>query len=370
MPSHSSSRRNSLLIAAAIAIGLAVWIGSGLGGSAPRVTNEDDAESVPRMRVTVRQSNARQMQRTIAVSAHTEPDRAIELKAETEGRVVSIGAERGALLAEGQTVVELDLRDREARLAETEALIRQRALEFEAAERLREQGFIPEAEFAAAESLLVAARAARERITLDIRRTRITAPFDAVVHDRLVEIGDYVAIGDSIAQLVDTDPLIVVGNVNQRNIGGLEIGGTGLARLAGQGEVEGTIRYLAPVANESTRSFAIELAVPNPDRGLRVGTSAELILGGEHMTAHAISSGLLILSDDEKIGVMTVDETDRARFMAVELAGSTENGVLVTGLPARVTLITVGQGFVTDGQAVVPVEESPALKQAQNERTD
>ena len=252
------------------------------------------------------------------------------------------------------------MRDRQSRLQEAEALIRQRELEFEAAERLRAQGFNSEAELAAAESLLVSARAARERVALDIARTSITSPFDALVFDRLVEFGDYVGIGDPIAQLVDIDPLIVTGHINQREIAGIERGSAGSAILPGHGEVQGRIRYIAPVAEESTRSFRVELAIPNPERRYRVGTSAELLLDGDEMTAHAIASGILILSEDENIGVMTVDGNDRARFMPIELAGTTDAGVLVTGLPNQVTLVTVGQGFITDGQTVIPVQESAA----------
>lgn len=365
MPANKSARRNSILIAAAIAIALVAWIASGLGRDVPEAGRTDDAAREARMEVAVRQFHAPTTLRRITVSARTEPDRWVEIKAETEGRVVAIRADRGASVTEGQAVVELDMRDRRARLAETEALIRQRELEFEAASRLRDQGFMSAAEVAAAESLLVGARASRERIDLDIQRTHIAAPFDAIVYDRLVEIGDYVAIGDPIAQLVDSDPLIVVGDINQREIAGLDIGATGVARLLDQREVEGTIRYIAPVADESTRSFRIELAIPNPDRRLRVGTSAELILGGESITAHSVSSGLLLLGNDETIGVMTVDETDHARFMPVEIAGASSDGVLVTGLPPRVTLITVGQGFVVDGEAVIPVEDSLGLNPEQ-----
>lgn len=369
MSANAASRRNSILIATGIAVAFAAWILSGLGRDLP--ASDENAEAGPRtttMRVTVRHSRAKTTTRTIVASARTEPDRAIELKAETEGRVVSIGAERGSAVTAGQTLVELDMRDRKARLAEAEALVRQRELEYEAAQRLRGQGFNSEAELAAAEALLESARAARERIALDISHTQLTAPFDAVVDDRTVEIGDYVSTGDTIARLVDADPLVVVGNVNERDIGALEPGSTGRARVLGGPEVEGRVRYLAPVADESTRSFRVELAIPNPDLKLRVGTSAELMLGAGRITAHELSSALLTLADDGTVGVKIVGSDNRVLFVPVDLAGSSDEGILVTGLPLEAAIITVGQGFVADGQLVIPVEESTELTQAQNER--
>lgn len=368
MPATTSSRRNSILLAATIALALAVWLLSGLGDDLPAASDRHAGERDEAVGVTVRRSLATTTQRVITASARTEPDRIVELKAETQGRIVAINAERGAFVGEGQAILELDMRDRQAWLTEARARVRQRELEFEAATRLRGENFMSEAELAAAEALLEAARAERERIELDIQRTRVAAPFDSMVHDRLVEIGDYVAIGDPLAQLVDADPLIVVGHVNEKDIGSLGIGSKGFARVLGGPEIEGTIRYLAPLADESTRSFRVELAVPNSDRGILVGTSAELILGAEEISAHVISPGLLTLADDGTIGVMVVDDTDRARFISIELVASADDGVLITGLPETVRIISVGQNYVTDGQTVAPVEDELTATRARDER--
>lgn len=369
MPAKPTSRRNSILLAAAIAIGFTIWILSGVVGGTSDPADQGPTAARETMRVMVRHSTARTTTRTLTASARTEPDRAIELKAETEGRVVAIGAERGAVVERGQSIIELDMRDRRALLAEAVALIRQRELEFEASERLLREQFISPAEQASREAQLIAARAARERIELDIEHTSIRAPFDAVVFDRLVEIGDYVAVGDVIAQLVDADPLIVVANINERDIAALNVGDTGTARVLRGRPVEGTVRYLAPAADESTRTFRLELAIPNPDFTLRVGTSAELTLGAERITAHEISPGLLALADNGAIGVKIVDSANRVQFIPVEIAESTDNAVLVTGLPVEASIITQGQGFVAEGQEVIAEEEqTSALTQAQDER--
>jgi multidrug efflux system membrane fusion protein len=369
MSATSPSQRYSVWIATGVVVVFVIWLLTGLGGGLPEPEERNIGAGETAMTVSVRRSQARSAQRTIVASARTEPDRAIEIKAETEGPVVALGVERGAFARAGQVLVELDLRDREAMLAEIEALIRQRELEHEAASRLVEQQFISAAELAGKYAELVAANAARERIVLDIERTRIRAPFDAVVFDRHVEMGDYVAIGDSIAQLVDADPLIVVANVNERSVGSLAVGSTGEARVLGGPEIAGVVRYLSPVADEATRSFRVELAIPNPDLSLRVGTSAEIVLGAESIVAHEVSSALLTLADDGTVGVKIVDASNRVRFVAVEIVESTAGGgMLVTGLPAECRIITVGQGFVIDGQLVAPVEESAELTQARDER--
>jgi multidrug efflux system membrane fusion protein len=374
MTHHNPSRRTSILIAAGIALALGVWMGSGLLQEAARppaaspARNSSAGTSERPMQVMIRQSVASRQTRRITASARTEPNRTVEIRAEIDGTIVDLGAERGTRVAEGRLIAAIDMRDRQSQLEETEALIVQMRLQYEAAERLKGQQFVSDAQIAEARARLVGAQAARDRIQLEIDRTQVLAPFDALIQEREVEIGDYVKSGDSIARLVDTDPMIVVAEVNEREVAPLRIGSQGTAVLIDGTEHVGTVRYLSPVAADSTRTFRIELAIPNADNRIRAGMTAELQLDAEEITAHALSAALLALADDGTIGVKTVDEFSRVRFYPIELVGSTEDGALVTGLPNSVRVISVGQGFVTDGQVVVPVEDPAAMSSAKDER--
>lgn len=373
-----NSRTKSILIAGAVALGVSLWMLSGLGGdpdgtrSTRSSLRADDGASSSNperpIRVVVQSSTARRITREIGVAGRTEPNRQVEVRAETDGTVVSIGADRGARVTEGQLIVELDMRDREAQLAEADALIEQMRLQYEAAERLRGREFVSDAEIAEARARLVSAQAARARILDDIEYTTIEAPFDAVLQERSVEIGDYVQAGDPVAELVDTDPMLVVGNVNEREVQGLSIGSTGGARLVNGGLVEGTVRYLAPVADESTRTFRIELAVPNSDGNLRAGVTAELEIDAEEIMVHSLSPALLTLADDGTVGVKAVDDDERVRFHPVEIVDSSAEGMSVTGLPRELRIISVGQGFVTEGNLVEPVMDPAALTRNEDER--
>lgn len=320
-------------------------------------------------RVLIQRSLARAMTREIVVSARTEPNRQVELRAETDGTVVALGAERGSLVAAGERIVGLDMRDRTAQLDEAEALIIQTQLQYEAAERLRGQQFVSEAQIAETKARLVGAEAARKRILDDIAYTNVKAPFDAIVQDRMVEIGDYVQAGDAVARLVDTNPMIVVGEVNEREVHELAVGSIGNARLVDDTIVAGTIRYLSPLADDNTRTFRVELAVPNPEGRLRAGMTAELRLAADQVTAHSLSPALLALADDGTVGVKAVDAGNRVEFYPVEIIDSSPEGILVTGLPSELRVISVGQGFVTEGQTVAPVVDPAALSRPDDERS-
>jgi multidrug efflux system membrane fusion protein len=359
----NKNKRNSILMAVGVVVTVTLWMLSGLGSSPVDFSGDGEStrETGEPMRVRVEQIQASEVTREVVVSARTEPNRFVRMKAETDGTVIALGVERGTPVPYGETIVELDMRDRSARLAETDALIAQRELELTARQNLRNRDFVSQVEIAEANALLQSARAAQARIVLEIDNISIDAPFDGIVQDRAVEIGDYVRAGDDVVEIVDIDPLIITGEINGKEISELYVGGRGAAVLVDGTRLNGILRYLAPVADENTRTFRVELEVPNP-YGIRAGLTAEMQLDGSRISAHDISASLLTLADDGTVGVKTVNNRNRVDFYPVEIAGSSDNGILVTGLPDTVTVITVGQGFVTVGQQVNPVAQSSALE--------
>ncbi len=93
--------------------------------------------------------------------------------------------------------------------------------------------------------------------------------------------------------------------------------------------------------------------------------TAELRLPAAERPAHRLSPAALTLSDAGAVGVKTVDADGRVRFREVEILADEPQGVWVAGLPETVTLITVGQEFVTEGQRVRPVPAAaPATDEA------
>jgi multidrug efflux system membrane fusion protein len=374
-------------MAIALTAAVAAWMLTGLGGSAssslkstagdgarpldlernvpaepaPQAGSAAGQPAKPGMRVTVLHSKAEPVVREVVVSARTEPNRKVEIKAETQGRVVKLGAERGAAIEAGARLASLDVRDREAKLREAETLIEQRKLQYEAVNRLKGDQLVSEAQIAEAKAQLVSAEAALESIRLDLARTKIVAPFAGALEERLVELGDYVGIGDPIARIVDNDPLIAVGSVSERAIGELEVGDKGRAQLVNGKVIEGEVRYIAPLADESTHTFRVELAIPNDGGTLPAGMTAQLQLPAAEVPAHFLSASLLTLDDAGDVGVKTVGEGNLVRFYRIDIVRSAKDGVWVTGLPQEANVIAVGQGFVTDGMTVQPVfAEAPS----------
>ncbi len=361
MQLNTFNNNRSWLVSLAVLLLIVAWLLSG------RFDGDDDMpaeatvarESVrDTTSVRVRTQSAEQVERVISVNGKTAPARVISLAAETDGRVTQIGAARGSNVAGGELIVGFDARDRHARLAEAIATVRQREVEYAGRQKLVTSSYVSEAQLKEAEAALEAAKAERLRAELDIEYMAVRAPFDGALSQRLVEQGDFVKRGDPVAIFVDNRTIVVSANLSEFDAELVEVGDRGEARLATGQTVHGRIRYVAPVADEATRTFAVELEVDNSDGRLRAGGTAELRIPAETVLAHRISPALLTLDDAGNVGVKIVDDAGKVRFVAADIALATDDGVWVAGLPPTATIITVGQGFVPSGATVHAVPES------------
>ena len=353
----------SWFYSAGIAILIAGWLLSGQFGNSDDVTDERSAAIAkttiaPQSKVRVRTQIAEEVTRTIVVNGKTAPARVVELSAETDGRVASIGAKRGANIDRNTVIVRLDERDRSARLAQAEATVKQREVEYEARAKLKAESYVSEAQLQEGVALLEAAKTELTRARLDLDYMQVRAPFDGALQDRAVEIGDFLKVGDPIATFVDNRTIIISANVSEFDARFVHVGMTARATLATGEDVHGNIRYVAPVADEATRTFTVELEVDNRDGALRIGGTAELYIPAESILAHRISPSLLTLDDAGNIGVKIINDSGKVEFVVADIALSSGDGVWVAGLPETVTIITVGQGFVTTGSVVDAVPES------------
>jgi multidrug efflux system membrane fusion protein len=349
--------KSSYFIAGGVAALAAAWILSGQVGDPERSAHANDAPvadapAEPLKRVRVKESISQPQYQEIVIRGRTQASRAVGLRAETAGRIARIMAEEGKRVDKGAPLARIDPAERIAALAEAEALLRQRQIEFNAAKALSEKGYRSDTKLAEAAAHLDAARARVSQMKTDIDRTTIRAPFDGILEKRLVELGDYVKIGDDIARVVDLDPVFVVGAVSEREVGALKVGAAAIASLVDGRRLSGILRFIGAVADAATRTFRVELEIPNPEGSIRDGITSQIHLKSAEVRAHFLSPALLTLDDAGRLGIKAVDQTDRVVFHPVRILSDKPGGIWVLGLPDRINLITVGQEFVRVGQKV------------------
>ena len=316
-------------------------------------------EKNPPVEVVVIDSRAAPVTNKLTLRGRTVPNRRVEVTAETEGKVVSEPKRKGSTVAEGEVLCRLDPGIRQAQLKEAEAQLAQARIEAEAAERLSEKGFSPETTRVAREATLEAAKAQVERIELDIARLELHAPFAGVLETDAAETGARLGVGGTCATLIDLTPVKVSAFVSEREVGRIEVGQPATARLVTGETVDGEISHVARSADEDTRTFEVEVALPNDEGHIRAGMTAEIEVALPPTEAHAIPQSALTLDDEGRMGVR-VAEAGTARFYPVEIVREQPDGIWVTGLPRQARVIVSGQEFVRDGRAVraVPLDAS------------
>lgn len=356
--------KGSLVLAGALAVAAVAWIASGQMGekpatAAPPPTSAETTAAPAPTRVRVRDIESAPFIAAVVTSGQTEAARIVKIRAETAGRILETPAVKGTVVQSGDVLVQIDMADRAARLEEAMARIAQRQMEYDAATTLAAKGFHAKTNRAGAKAELEAARSERRTIEVDIDRTRLSAPVAGVLEDRMVEVGDYVGVGDSVATVVELNPLLITAQIAERQAPLLEVGMPAHARLSTGDELVGIVSYIASVADQDTRTFRIEIEIDNREYRYGQGLTAGIEIDLPSVRAHAVSPSIFRLDEQGRIGVMTVDGDNRARFRPVFIVGVDGEGTWVRGLSDNARVITVGHQLVDDGDRVEPVVATP-----------
>ena len=348
------------IISLILMLALSAWIASGsMENQDPAATQAaESTESEEKKPVTVRVRPAipQLVDQSVVLYGRTAPNRAVTLKTETNGRVTEILCERGAPVKAGQPLLSIALNDRQQQLDHARAQLAQRKLEYEGAKSLSTKGFQGKTQLAERKAALKETEALIARLKQDIDNTMIRAPFDGVLQDRHVEIGDYISTGDPVAQVADLDPIIVRGDVTQSDVQYLQSGQQALVTLSNGAHYSGHIRYLASISDEETNTFRVEVSLDNTDNRIFGGLSAELEIPLGKVQAVRISPSLMALNKEGVIGIKWVKE-GVVQFTPIEVVKSDAKGTWISGLDQAAQIITVGQGFVRVGDQVETTPE-------------
>jgi len=302
-------------------------------------------------------------ERLITVSGKTAANRSVELKSEIRSKVKTVHKQKGERVKKGDLIVELDARDWPARVNQTKASLRQYKLEFESAKKLIKKGLYNEAQLAQAETALANARAELTNAQINFAASRITAPFDGIVDQRYVELGDYVKENTSIVKILDFSPYLVTGHVAEKDASFINIGDHAQATLITGDIIKGVIRFIAAEADIQTRTFPIEMEVVNPSGSMTSGLTAKLQIPQPKQFAHKISPALLILDDQGHLGLKGITPDNKVIFHGIDILKAENTGIWITGLEEQTQVITVGQGFVDYGEEVTPVYKEAEAQQ-------
>lgn len=362
-----------------LAIGLTAGVGyymlggetmlSGKGpidSEAPVRATDNHTEEGVLFAVRARDFTVQERPNALIMRGRTAADASVSISAETGGRVTEVAVREGQRVNAGDVLCRLDEATRQATLRQAEAAVEQARVDLDAASQLANSGFAAQNRVPALEAAFDAADAALEQAQLDLERTVVTAPVGGLVQLPLAEAGAQLAAGAVCATLLDTDPLVVTGQVSERDVAALSVGMAATTSLVTGEALEGSVAFIAASADDATRTFQVDIHVPNPDGALRAGVTAEAMIGLDPVRGHLLPLSSLGLDDAGTIGVRTLNEDNVIAFSPVTLLGDADGGMWVSGLPDDVRVVLVGQDFVEPGQEVaVTLVEDGILQTSQ-----
>jgi membrane fusion protein, multidrug efflux system len=291
----------------------------------------------------------------VRVRGVTQATRLVNVRAETSGKVIATPVARGARVRQGDLLCELAVDSREADLQEARSREEQAKIEYEGALDLQTRGLTSRASIAQLKAALDSSIAATQRAELALKRTRIVAPFGGIMESRAVEVGDLMDNGGSCGTLLDDTPMLLTGEMSEQDVARV-LPGTDVAATLVTGEsVQGKLTYISRAADPASRSYRIEVELAPTEFPIRHGLTAEIYIAGEEIQAHLILPSALTLNDAGATGVKLVGSDNVVQFAEVNIVGESTGmnpGFWVTGLPARASVITLGQEIVFAGQRV------------------
>lgn len=294
--------------------------------------------------------------RIIRVSGVTNADKRTTLATRGAGVIGQLNVKKGDWVKQGDVILMLDGTEKAAAVETAKALLLQRQKEFDNVSALVKRGISPKTQEDNAWSELTAARSQLEAAQAELDRLQVTAPFSGVIDSVFVEKASWAPSGQDVAVLLALDPVIAKGEINERELASIKVGGSADIRLIDGTLVTGTIRHISLEATSETRTFPLEVAVPNGDNKIPAGMTAEIQLKAAPVQSVTLPRSVVTLDGQGNLGVRVVSADNKVGFVPIDLIDDTPKGLVLGGIPQDSRIIVAGQDLVGEGDVVNAVE--------------
>ena len=339
---------------------------------------------------------------SIELQGQTIHNKKIDVKSETSGNISEINFSRGDKVNKNLSLVLISMDDRKEKLLSAQKdlerlskelilneknrdnLLRQNIekiklyeIEYASAKQLIDKGLSSKSKLSLASFNLANAEADREdikikfestlanleaqitnvksllkNIKLDIAKTNISAPFDGIISEKMIEETEFISVGTPLFTIIDLDPIKIEGYLSEFDVNKVSVGTNAIIEDSNGIKKNGTITFISPSAEISTRTFEITIEANNKDLTYKSGITTKIIIKGSELKAHKIPPSILTLLDDGTVGVKAVNKENNVVFYPTKTIKDTIDGMWVSGLPESVNLIISGQEYISIGEKI------------------
>lgn len=286
------------------------------------------------------------------------------LRPEVAGRVLEIPFTEGAPVKKGDVLFKLDDRIMRAELKQAAANARMARLDYDRFVKLARTGAATRRLADQSQANLSVAEANADLAGAKLDYATIRAPFDGVVGLRKISPGEYVTVGQDLANFVSYDPMKVDFTIPETRSGALQVGQTiNIALDALPSEIfKGQVYALNPELDVSGRAVSLRALVPNPDGRLKPGSFARIELEiSQNNAALTIPEGAVIPQGDKQF-VYRITPESTVMLTPVSIGQRLTGKVEITqGLAEGDRVVISGQNKLHEGAMVeiIVVKTSP-----------
>jgi membrane fusion protein (multidrug efflux system) len=208
-----------------------------------------------------------------------EPIRSVGVNAQLSGILLSLKAEEGHRVAQGQVLAEIDARELEAQARSSDASLKFAQSTLERSEQLFKEQIITTAELERDRAAFEAAKATNEQLKTRLGYARVVAPISGIITEKNVEAGDIVGTQTRLFTVADVGTLVARLQVSELEVATLRPGDVVALTVDALGaeQVQGRIRRIFPAADSATRLVPVEIALTGNSR-LRPGYTVRATL--------------------------------------------------------------------------------------------
>lgn len=364
-------KKSSIIVALIILLIVTGWIVSG-----QFFKNNDDIEElesekinnkeIELVKVRTENSSAINFNKLINIQGQTKANRKISISAEVAGKIKMINNKKGIKINKGdllfkisQDELKIRLDENKAKLSSANSQLQEYIIQFNSEKSLYEKGLSSKSNLATAQtnldsgkSNLTLIESELDSINNELQKTIINAPFDGIMISGHAEVGEFVQTGYVLANFIELDPILVIGYVSEKELKNFYLGSNSYITTSLNDNIKGIISYISPTAEEDTRTFRIEITIPNQDFSIKDGLTATIKIEGRQVKAHKISPSILSLMDNGEIGIKIVNNNNIVEFFPVEVVSDTNEGMWISGIPEVSNIIVVGQEYASVGKKV------------------
>ncbi|HTO90199.1 MAG TPA: efflux RND transporter periplasmic adaptor subunit [Candidatus Sulfotelmatobacter sp.] len=285
-------------------------------------------------------------------------DEQIEVVSELSAVVEELTFVEGQAVEKGTQLARLDDREIRADAERAEAQREQAESNFKRSEKLLEQNAISPQEMDDAKTALKVADANEALAKARLDKTRIRAPFSGLVGRRRVSPGAYLREGEVITDLARVDEMKVTFAAPERYAGLLRpgIAVDAMAPAFPSQHFPGRITVVDPVIDPDTRTVQLVAKLPNPERRLRPGMSANVSVTFAERPGALVVPDEAVFAEGTQSFVFLVKRDSTVSKAPVRLGTRDSARVeILHGLEAGQVVVRAGHQKLYDGAHVMPV---------------